>query len=213
MSIGRKKTSMLEPFAANRTALIIVDMQNDYIHEEGAHARAGAVYHPAVDGVLKNIGRLVDTARRHGALPVYVMTTHDSTTDSEAWLQRKDGLGVPHSQVSRTGTWGSALFEMEPEDGDIVVTKHRYSAFVGTNLDLVLRSHDIRSLVLTGVATNVCVDCTLRDGLQLDYHVALVSDASSATSEKAWEDTVESTARNYGPVCLTEEIIMRWEHS
>jgi ureidoacrylate peracid hydrolase len=102
---------------------------------------------------------------------------------------------------------------LKPGAEDVVVTKHRYSGFIGTNLDLILRSRQITSLALTGVATNVCVDCTLRDGLQLDYHAALVSDASSATSEKDWRDALKSTADQYGVVCTTAELIARWQAS
>jgi ureidoacrylate peracid hydrolase len=202
-----------EFFAPKQTALVIVDMQNDFCHENGAHAQAGLEYYPPIPKVSENVKRLVAAAHQTGALPVYVRTTHDETTDSSSWLHRKDAVGGPSSYTCATGSWGAEFYELKPEPGDILVLKHRHSAFIGTNLDLILRSHHISSVAVTGVATNVCVDCTLRDGLQFDYHVALISDASSATSKKEWEDTLDSVIHNYGPVCKTEELISRWRPS
>jgi ureidoacrylate peracid hydrolase len=199
-----------EFFAPKQTAIVIVDMQNDFCHENGAHAKAGVVYYPAVSGITQNNKGLLAAARQAGALPVFVKTTHNKTTDSEAWLHRKDAVGGPSSYTCAAGSWGAELYELQPDPQDIVVTKHRHSAFFGTNFDLILRSHKVTSLVLTGVATNVCEECTLRDGLQLDYHVALVSDASAAASKEEWEATLEGVAKNYGMVCKTQELAATW---
>jgi nicotinamidase-related amidase len=200
----------LQLFGPATTALIIVDMQNDFCDPTGAHGQAGVVYYPDPEGIAERIERLLAAAREEGVLPVHVRTTHDGTTDSAAWLHRKDAVGGPRTYTCATSTWGAEFWRIRPEPGEVVITKHRYSAFVGTNLDLILRSRGVTSLAVTGVATNVCVDCTLRDGLQRDYHVALVSDATAAASEQEWGSALHGIAANYGPVCSSEEILARW---
>jgi ureidoacrylate peracid hydrolase len=77
------------------------------------------------------------------------------------------------------GTWDYALIDaLQPIAGDIVIQKPRYSAFFNTNLDSMLRSHGIRNLVFTGIATNVCVESTLRDGFFLEYFGVVLHDAT-----------------------------------
>jgi len=94
-------------------------------------------------------------------------TTHDESNDSVVWLNRHAaGPGEVTTQgTCRTGSWGAEFYEVAAEPGETVITKHRYSAFVGTSLDLTLRTIGVESLLFTGVATDVCVESSLRDGL------------------------------------------------
>jgi ureidoacrylate peracid hydrolase len=107
------------------------------------------------------------------------------------------------------GTWDEEVIdEIAPEAGDIVVRKQRYSGFAGTNLDLILKTHDIRYCLYTGVATNVCVESTLREGYFLDYWPILVADACNNSgpghNQLATEWNVENA---FGWVTTTDDVL------
>lgn len=189
------------------TALVVVDVQNDFCHPDGVCAAGGADVGAAVDMVPRLVA-LIGRAKAAGVKVVYIQTTHDATTDSAAWLAR-NGDQV-RRQTCQTGSWGADFYEVSPEPDDIVVVKHRYSAFAGTDLDLVLRTAGITSLLLTGVATNVCVESTLRDGLFADYHVTLVADCSAAYSQEAHDWTISTVDSLFGVAVDSEQIAGAW---
>jgi ureidoacrylate peracid hydrolase len=91
------------------------------------------------------------------------------------------------------------------------VNKNRYSAFINTNLESVLRTMKIEKLVLTGVSTNVCVESTARDGFMLDYHIAFVKDACASTSRTAHEMTLENIDAYFGSVVSVNQLIEVWK--
>jgi ureidoacrylate peracid hydrolase len=91
-----------------------------------------------------------------------------------------------------------------------VVTKHRYSGFVGTELDMVLRSHGIKTVVMTGEATNVCVETTARDAFMRDYYVAFVSDCTASGSQAAHDATLVTMGRHFGTVLTSDDIVSTW---
>src|SRR5438477_2356290 len=136
-------------------ALIVIDMQNDFCDTNGALARAGS--DPSlIQAMAPRLSRLLAAARKIGLPIVHVRTEHSPWTDSAAWLGRHHGR---QRTVCFPGSWGADYFPgFAPEEAgerragthEFVVTKHRYSGFVGTELDLVLRSQNIRSVILTG---------------------------------------------------------------
>ena len=107
------------------------------------------------------------------------------------------------------GTWDYALVdELKPEPDDLVIGKPRYSGFHSTNLDALLRERDVRTLVFTGVASNVCVESTLRDAFFREYFPLWVSDCSLASGPPWLHDaTVENVQRFFGWVTTTEEYV------
>ena len=91
------------------------------------------------------------------------------------------------------------------------ITKHRYSAFLGTNLDLILRSRGIRSLLISGVGTNVCVESTLRDGYMRDYYIVLLEDCVGATDRELHEATLKNVSLHFGAVSNSNEVRKLWK--
>lgn len=87
--------------------------------------------------------------------------------------------------MSAAGELGAEFYEVSPLPEEIIVNKHRYSAFINTRLDSVLRSLRIETLIMTGVSTNVCVESTARDGFMLDYQIVMVQDACASYSRAA----------------------------
>jgi ureidoacrylate peracid hydrolase len=92
-----------------------------------------------------------------------------------------------------------------------VVTKHRFCAFTNTDLDLVLRSHDIRTIVLTGVASNVCVETTARAGFVRDYHVVFSSDGTASYDNEMHEAALRTIDLYFGEVVAVDELVALWQ--
>jgi ureidoacrylate peracid hydrolase len=92
-----------------------------------------------------------------------------------------------------------------------VVTKHRYSAFVGTDLEQVLRAIGARSVIMTGEATNVCVESTARDAYMRDFFVAFLSDCTASTSQEAHDATLYTMGKHFGQVLTSDDVIGAWE--
>jgi ureidoacrylate peracid hydrolase len=186
----------------SKSALIVVDMQNDYCHENGSGALNGGdvADHYAI---VPNLQKLIDSAHEANIPIFFIKTTHDDTTNSKVWLSRR--IGKKHDTCV-TGTWGAEYFGVAPSGKDIEVIKHRYSAFINTDLELKLKVLGCETLLMTGVATNVCVESTLRDGFMLDFYTILVSDCTAAGSKSAYEATLENVRKGFGWVTDSNEI-------
>jgi ureidoacrylate peracid hydrolase len=100
--------------------------------------------------------------------------------------------------------------ELAPEAGEVVVRKHRYSAFAGTNLDLILRSRNIATCVVTGVSTNVCVESTFRAAFDLGYYVVVPRDATASWSVELGEAALANVNHRFGLVTSVDEVIAIW---
>jgi ureidoacrylate peracid hydrolase len=195
-------------------ALVVVDMQNDFCHSEGALAKNRQS--PAlIQAMAPRLRALLADARRAGISIVHVRTHHSPWTNSRAWTRRKLGA------VSRCfpNSWGADWYdgfepilgeEWSPETHEYVVTKHRYSGFWDTDMDLILRSHGIESLIMTGEATNVCVETTARDGYMRDYAIVFVSDGTATYNQEAHEATLQNMRRHFGMVVEADEIVSAW---
>ncbi len=105
---------------------------------------------------------------------------------SDVWLEqakrRRNGAYVQYP-VCEPGAWNGDFYQIKPRPDEAIVTKHRYGAFEGTDLDLILRSRGIRSVIMTGVATNVCVETTARQAFLRDYYVVFTNDCSATFSQ------------------------------
>ena len=196
----------------SHTALIIIDVQNDFCSPAGSLAGLGFDIRAAQE-IVPRLRELVAVSRRVGLPVFFVRTLHDQSTDSPQWLGRVgDGPGTERTGLTcRTGTWGSEFFEILPEPGEQVVIKNRFSAFVGTNLDLLLRTRGIQSLLLTGVTTETCVESTLRDGLFREYYVSLVEDCAASYSQEAHAASASIIAKNFGTVVRSCQLLRFWQ--
>lgn len=194
-----------------RSAVVVIDVQNDFCHPDGVQGRRGrdlATVGPAVE----RLGELVDGARAKGVPVIFIQTLHDDATDTANWLARNGGEVRP--QTCHPGSWGADFFELQPDpDTDVVVTKSRYSAFVGTTLEQVLKRLGRDSLLLAGVSTAVCVETTLRDGVCRDYLATLVEDCCSAYGAEAHDRAVAAVKGGFGRVLTSGEVLRWWAES
>lgn len=188
-------------------AFIIIDLQNDFCHQKGVAAKK-AENIAEMNRIFKPISLVAERARTLCIPVIFVRTEHDDITDSEVWLNRSDW--TREGGACRKGSWGADFYPIEPQDGDLVITKHRYSAFTGTPLELLLHSLGRESLLFSGVATNVCVETSLRDGLMREFHVALLADGCAARTRARHEMALENTAEYFGEVVNSETVLDIW---
>lgn len=195
-----------------RAALAVIDVQNDFCAAQGSLPRGYQFDLQHVRQMMPRLQRLIAAARAAGLPVIFVRTVHDESNDSPAWLGRLgDGDGSERAGVTcRTGSWGAEFYEVAPQPGDHVITKHRFSAFVGTNLAITLTSLGVRSVLFTGVATEVCVESSLRDGLFHEFYVTLVEDCAASYSKDAHAASVEVVGKHFGLVTTSDHLIGRW---
>lgn len=199
--------------APARTALLIIDPQVDFAAPSGAMAAAGADL-SAVPAALAACGRLAASARAAGVLVAFVALRTTAETDSAAWAVRARRLGVRgEGGLCRAGTPGEAFVGVHPELGDLVIRKSRYSAFFGTALAEALRQRGIDTLVMGGLTTECCVDCTARDAFHMDFQVFLAEDACAAYEHVLHEGALKALALNCAILALSDDIVAAWSPS
>lgn len=172
----------------HRTALIVVDMQNGFVSKGGMFDQVGTDISGA-GRVIENNGKIIRAARDAGCKIVFLKMSYDpgyansGGPESPHW-HKEAGLVAMRKNPElwgkylTIGSWDEEICgDLEVLPGDMVVRKQRYSGFAGTNLDILLKAYNIKYCIYTGVATNVCVESTLRDGYFLEYWPVLVSDA------------------------------------
>ncbi|MGH2638276.1 MAG: cysteine hydrolase family protein, partial [Rhabdochlamydiaceae bacterium] len=170
-------------------ALLVVDMQNDYCSKSGAFASLG--FDPSmIMGMMPRLAKMLVEARKIGVPVIFTRSIYNSQENwylSEVWLEhkarRQKGLYV-NTPALRAGSWGAEFVdEVKPKpEEDLIVTKHRYNAFYGTDLEVALRARGIKSLIMTGVSTNVCVESTARDAFFRDFYVVFTSDCTATNN-------------------------------
>ncbi|MGZ6027725.1 MAG: pyrimidine utilization protein B [Caulobacteraceae bacterium] len=189
------------PINPHETALIVVDMQNAYASPGGYLDLAGFDIAGAA-AVIDRCALAIEAARRAGVQVVYFQNGWDPDyveaggPGSPNWW-KSNALKTMREKPELEGTllaketWDYALVDrLKPQAGDIVIEKPRYSAFYNTALDSMLRARGIRNLAFCGIATNVCVESTLRDGFFLEYFGVLLEDAT----HQAGPDYVQKAA-------------------
>ncbi|MSQ73108.1 MAG: cysteine hydrolase [Betaproteobacteria bacterium] len=209
--------SLPEKIDPRWTAVLVVDMQNDFVSPGGVWAESGADISMGWQA-LACIVRLIARARRH-AVPVYfVRSTYNSADNrhlSDVWLQqagRSPSRRFVNIPVCVEGSWGWELAAgLEPRAGDSVITKHRYSAFHRTDLDASLKANGIRTLLVTGVGTSVCVESTVRHAFEHDYYSVIVGDGCGAYTREVHEQALTRMNMMYGEVATSDAIFASWD--
>lgn len=201
---GRRGPDRLAP---SRTAVIVVDAQNDFCHADGVQAQQGRDVSRTREP-LDRLALLLQAARACGAAVVFLRTVHSRETDTEEWLARHSDNSRPQS--CQQGTWGADFCGVTPHEGDLVIVKHRYSGFIGTRLADELRGLGRSSLLFTGFTTNTCVESTLRDAVCLDFLATLVEDCCAAYTERSHARAVESVRDGFGEVIDSRTAITTW---
>lgn len=163
--------------AVTRSALIVVDMQNGFVHERGSCARSGFPVAPLANAVAP-CGRAIALARAAGVPVVYTRYTYRTDYRDGGFILREKFPMLAEVNAVVAGSWDQAVLdELAPHAGDFVVDKNRPSAFYGTPLDSYLKSLDVDSVVVCGLTTNCSVESTVRDAAQRDFRTFVLADA------------------------------------
>ena len=196
------------------TALIVVDMQNAYCSKGGYMDLVGFDVSGAAP-VIAECGAVIQACRDAGILVVYLQNgfavdKSDVGGETAPVYHKSNALKFMRAnpdydaKLITRGTWDHEIVdELTPGPGDIVVPKTRYSGFAGTNLDQILRSRGIRSVLIEGTATNVCVESTLRDLYHREYFPIMVTDATLAAGPPGTQQAVEFNVERFFGWCTT----------
>jgi len=215
------------------TALIVVDMQNGYLHPEGSFARLWpeaakknvesplVIRDPIEAGkqfdltllrrAIPGSGRLIGAAREVGVPVIYLTYVYRPDYRDGGVLIQEINPAFKDVGYVTDGSWDAEIVdELKPQDGDIIVKKSRYSGFHATRLETVLRSLHVETLVMCGVGTHHCVQCTARDAHMRDYRTFVVQDATDEANEVWKQTSLASFAYGFGWVVNVEDVEQAW---
>jgi nicotinamidase-related amidase len=186
------------------TAILVIDMQNDTVHADGAYAGTGAAENAVAQNLIPNISAVLDAARSN-SIPVF---------HSRIVVYPQPGLGGDNAPIFtmlapdtfKIGSWGAQIVdELTPQGDEIVLDRTRMSVFNGTGIDSMLRNLGIRNLVVVGAWTNMAVEHTIRDAADHGYAVTIVSDATSSLSAEWQQAALSFALTNIATIADTAE--------
>lgn len=206
-----RAVALPERVGKKRTALLVIDVQNEFCHADGHFGRLGADLSqmPAMADAIKG---LLKEARRLGLLTVFVRATYDPSVVGAPLGETFAKRGFADSQCL-PGSWDADWYGgIEPEDrpNEIALEKHRFGAFEGTDLDLVLRSNRIESVVFTGVVTSGCIDASARQAFFKDYYVTLATDGVADGVPENHAYSLKKLGQTVGLAVPSAEILNVW---
>lgn len=200
--------SLDDKAAPGLAAVLVIDVQNDFVAHGGFFDRIGADV-GRIQQAIPPLTRLIDAAREAGVLVVFVRAIYDEPVLSAPMRERNRRRKVEMPRCI-TGTWGADFYCVQPLPGEPVLTKHRYSAFTNPALHRLLQERGVKSLLLTGVSTDTCVESTGRDFYFADYYVTMVADCCAAASERDHLGALERFDRDYGALATSDEVVAAW---
>ena len=189
------------------TALLVMDFENDIVHENGAFKDFGFAAMVKQNDVLAKSARLLDAARHSGVKVIYVIIKY-----RPGYPERPGNSGLFAGTIQANaivdGTWGAEIHEaVAPQDGEPVVTKRGVSAFYGSDLAALLATGGINTLLLSGVATNFVVEGTAREAADQGYNVVIVGDCCASASQEAHDAALNTTLPFLSTISNLDEVI------
>jgi nicotinamidase-related amidase len=199
-----------------KAALIIVDMQNDFLHQDGSFSHMAREHPeakidlPFLTGTIPHVKRLADAFRKAGRPVVYV--AHVLKLDYSDATFPYWRLGMVPMSGNRMhcveGTWGAQIIdELKPKDSEHLIVKKGFGGFSNTPLDTVLRNMGVTTCVVCGVTTCVCVSTTIRGGVEYNYRMILVRDGVAEVDRDTHDAELKTMARIFADVKTTDELV------
>lgn len=215
---GRQVCETLQELVAPQsTALLLVDLQNDFVADGGVVHRRGEAEKAKTRAMVATTAAVLGSARRAGVTIVHVRygRTRDHRYESSAslrWLLMKRGY-VSDSVSAIEGTWGAEIVDaLAPETSDFIIDKRRSSGFFGTDLENVLRKRNIRTVVIAGVSTHGCIEASARDAELRDFYVVVIEDCVGSYSDEL-HNAALTVMRSRYEVANSCSLIEMWSHS
>jgi ureidoacrylate peracid hydrolase len=208
-----KNLANIDPFSpahwdlvAGRTAIVLVDPQNDFLHPDGWYAQSGVdITH--MRRVIEPTKALIEEARKHNIPLIWTQHGFKNEYDAGTFIRHRPFL---KEGGLRQATWGYEVFEeFGAVDEDWYVEKNRLSAFYNTNLELILRGLNAETVIITGVLTNQCVAATSKDATFRDFKPILVEECTGTTLPHLHEPALEMVKVGWGEVTCLEQITVQ----
>jgi ureidoacrylate peracid hydrolase len=203
----RGRLHAYDDYDPTTTALVVVDMQNFFMRPGEPMASAAA------RETVPNVNRLARTLRERGGRVIWILM-EASEESKTAWrnfheLFRPEGREYRLASLTRDGAGHQLWHELEVEPTDDQVVKRRYSAMIqgASDLEDVLRRHAIDTVLIAGVATNVCCESTARDCMMCGFRTVMVSDANASFTEAEHEAALRNFITYFGDVQSTDEVL------
>jgi nicotinamidase-related amidase len=203
-----------------KSALVIIDMQNDFVHADGGFAHR-AREHPETNidmpflmSTIPQVKRLADAFRNAGRPVVYVtqVLRADYADAAFPYWRATKGSSSGNRTFIVEGTWGAQIVDdLKPQPGDHVVVEKGFGGFANTPLDTILRNLGVNTCVFAGVTTCVCVSTTIREGVEYNYRMIIVSDAVAEVHRDTHEGELKTMQRIFADVKSTDEVIKMLE--
>ena len=197
-------------YEASSSTILLVDPYNDFLAEGGKlWPRVKAVAEEV--RLLDHLQEVVSTARAHGLRIFFVLHNRWKPGDYVSFdFPSPYHLGSARAEAFAEASWGGTFHDdFQPQPGDVVAREHwGSSGFANTDLDLQLRQHGIRRVILIGLVANTCIEATGRFGMELGYHVTLLKDATAAFSQEGMHAAHAVNGPTYGHAILTTEELL-----
>lgn len=198
-----------------KAALVVVDMQNDFVHSDGRLGCAAreepeaAIDMPFLMGTIPHVKRLADAFRKGGRPVIYLAHVLKPDYSDAQWPYWRHGVGPGTNRIFIVeGTWGAQIVDdLKPNEGEHLIVKKGFGGFSNTQLDTVLRNMGVTTCIIAGVTTCVCVSSTIRGGVEHNYQMILVKDAVAEVHREAHEAEVKNIARVFADVKTTDEVL------
>lgn len=194
---------------AQRCALLVIDMQNDFCAPGGYIDRTMRKDVSAAATIVPVLARLMGAARGAGVPVIWLRADYSHDRIPQSMLVKLQERRIT-DECCKPGTWGADWFGFAPADGDPIVTKHTYTGFAGTDLQQRLAGLGRTTLVFAGVQTQVCVESTLRDAHALGHLCVVPQDAVASHTPALHEATLNNVRFLFGDVCLTDDVVHAW---
>jgi ureidoacrylate peracid hydrolase len=201
----RGRLHLFDSLDPKKTALVVIDMQNAFV------APGAPMEVPAARAIVADINRLAAELRKRGVVIIWI--SHQNARDGRDWSGFFDSFIAPGRRADAAAALsaGSELQKLFPElaveKGDLRVAKNRYSAFIRSDFENMLRQRGLDTLLIAGTKTNVCCECTARDAMMLDYKVIMLSDCTAALSDEEQRATLENMIQQFGDVLTADEAL------
>lgn len=202
MSAPMKLAEKIDPA---HTAVVVIDAQQEFFATGGVIDQMGDDPAP-MRAMIPLLADFLEQARGHVRLVVFTKQTYVPELRSPIVEEHQLRSGMKRAPKPEA----EKFYGLEPAAGDVVLLKNRYSAFVGTPLDTMLRANGIKTLILTGVATNVCVESTARQAYMLDYYVVVPRDLTGGVNEEFKEMSLLNIERYFGEVVDSADVLSGW---
>ena len=193
---------LLDWVDVGNSAILVVDVQNDYCHEDGCFARSNFDVSSS-QKIVPDLNNFLTEARRYKVPVIHIQSIHGKWTNSPVWISRHRKTNINAEEMLQPDSWGVEFYKVVPQPNDYIVAKHRYSAFVDTELDVVLRSQGIKTIIVAGVLTNVCVELTAWHGFMKDYYVVVLEDCTAACSAEDHETALSSMGKSFAAIATS----------